>query len=75
MIVAIVRKIFDNHDKVSTSILPLYIPILYKFILNIFNQLSHDQNISGLFIISYLLNFLNYHFPKVIVKIFNIALL
>ncbi len=52
-----------------------YILTFDKFALEAFNPLSHDREISGPLVASYLLNFPNHYFLKAIVKIINIALL
>lgn len=72
---AIVRKVFDNHNNNLTTDSFNYILIFDKFALKIFNQLSHNQEISKLLIVSYLLNLTDYYFLKIIVKIIYIALL
>ena len=61
---AMVKKGFDNHDKDSTFTPANYTPTLDKFALKAFNQLSHDWEISGLLIASYLLNLLDHYFQK-----------
>lgn len=75
MIVAIVRKTFDDHNNNITTAPSNYTPNLDKFALKAVNRLSYNQEISGLLVASYLLNLLNHYFPKVIVKIINITLL
>lgn len=71
----IVKKVFDNYNKVSTSIPPIYIPTLDKFALKIYNRLFYNQEISGLFIANYLLNLLDHYSLKVIMITINIILL
>ena len=75
MAAAIGRKAFNNYDKDLTITLANYMPILDKFALKAFNQLFHNQKISGLLIASYLLNLLDNYSPKANLKTINIALL
>ncbi len=75
MAAAIVRKAFDNHDKDSTNSSANYTPSLDKFALKAFNRLSHDWEISGPLVASYLLDLPDHYFPKVNIKTINIALL
>lgn len=75
IIVAIVRKAFDNYDKDSITSLSNFTPILDKFALKAFNQLSYDRKIRGPLVASYLLYLPNHFFLKAIVKTINIALL
>ena len=75
MTAVIVRKAFDDHDNNIMTSSSNYTPILDKFALKAFNQLSYNWEISRPLIASYLLNLSNHYSPKVIVKIINIALL
>ena len=50
-------------------------PIFDKFALKVFNQLFHDEEISGPPVASYLLNLPDHYSLKAIVKTINIALL
>ncbi len=75
MAAAVVRKTFDNHDNNITTGPSNYTLTLDKFALKAFNWLSHDQEISGPLVASYLLNLPDHYSPKAIVKIWNIALL
>lgn len=72
---AIVKKVFNNHDNNLTTDLSNYTPTLDKFILKAFNQLFYNRKISGSLIASYLLNSSDYYSPKAIVKTINIVLL
>ncbi len=75
MAAAIVRKPFDDHENNITTGPSNYTSTLDQFALKAFNQLTHDREISGPLVASYLLNLLNHYFPKAIVKTINIALL
>ncbi len=75
MVVAIVRKAFNDHNNNSMTGPSNYTPTLDKFALKAFNQLSHDREISGPLFASYLLNLSDHYSPKAIVKTINIALL
>ncbi len=68
------RKAFDNHNNNITTGPSNYISTLDKFALKVFNQLSHNREISGPLVASYLLNLPDHYPPKAIVKIINIAL-
>ena len=75
MAVAIVRKAFDNHDKDLTSTSVNYILTLDKFTLKAFNQLSHNWEISGPLVASYLLHLPDHYSQMKNLKMINIALL
>ncbi len=75
MAVVIGRKTFDNHYNNITTCPCNYTPTFDKFALKAFNRLSHDREIGGPLIASYLLNLPNHYSPKVIVETINIALL
>ncbi len=74
MAAAIVRKAFDYHDNNITTGFSNYIPTLDKFAWKVFNQLSHDWEISRPLVASHLLNLPDHYSAKVIIKIINIAL-
>ncbi len=75
MVAAIVRKAFDNHDNNIATDPSNYIPTFDKFALKAFNWLSHDWEIRGPLVGSYLLNLPDHYSSKAIVKTINIALL
>lgn len=75
MVIAIVRKAFNNYDYKIMTDPSNYTPTLNKFLLKVFNQLSHNREINRPLVVSYLLNLLNYYYLKTIVKIINITLL
>lgn len=75
MATAIVRKAFDNYDNVSIPILAAYTPTFNKLALKTFNQISHNWEMSGPLVASYLLNFADHYSKMVILKIINIALI
>ncbi len=68
MAATIVRKAFDNHDNNIATGPSNYTLTLDKFALKAFNRLSHDREISGPLVASYLLNLLDHYSPKAIVK-------
>lgn len=72
---AIVRKTFDNHDKDLITNPSNFILTLNKFALKAYNLLSHNREMSGLLVASYLLNLPDHYSPKAIVKSINIALM
>lgn len=73
MATAIVRKTFENIE--IRFGLDNIMPKLDKFVLKAFNQLSHNQKISGLLVASFLLCLPNYYFPTLVIKTINIVLL
>ncbi len=75
MATAIVRKVFDDHEKDSTNSPANYTPSFNKFTLKAFNQLSHDREIIGPLVASYLLDLPDNNFLKVNMKTINIAFL
>ncbi len=75
MVATIVKKAFDDHDKDSTNSPANYTHSLDKFALKAFNRLSHDREISGPLVASYLLNLPDHYSLKVNMKTINIAFL
>ena len=74
MVAAIVRKAFNNRDNNITTSFFNYIPTLDKFALKVFNQLSHNREISRPLVTSYLVNLPDHYFSKAIMKTINTAL-
>ena len=72
---AIVRKTLDNHDNNIKTGPSNYLSILNKFALKVFNLLSYDRKMNGLFVANHLLNLFDHYFAKVMVKTINIAFL
>lgn len=75
MAMTLVRKAFEDHDKNSILDSANYTPMLDKFALKAFNQLSYDHEVSGPLVASYLLDLPNHYSSQVIVKSININLL
>lgn len=72
---AMVRKAFKDNDKNPTLTFTNYTPILDKFALKACNQLSHNHEVNGLLVASYLLDLLDHYFLKAIIKSIKINLL
>lgn len=75
MAAAIVKKAFDNHENQLNTGLNMYIALLDKFALKAFNQLFYNQEVDGLFVISFLLNLPDYYTPKTSFKNINLSTL
>lgn len=75
MVMAIVGKAFDNHDKNFITSSSNYTPTHDKFAFKAFNQLSYNRKINELLVPSYLVNLLNHYSSKMVLKTINIAFL
>lgn len=75
MITAILKKVFDDHDKDSITTPSNFIPSFDKFALKSFNWLFYDCKISRSLVVNYLFSLSDHYLPKVIMKTINIALL
>lgn len=69
------RKAFDNHDKISINSPANYTSSLYSFVLKVFDQLFYDWEINRPLVASYLLDLLNHYSLKINMKMINIVLL
>lgn len=74
MAVAIIRKALEDQDKPGSGP-PSYIPNLDKFLLKAFNRLSHNREVSGLWIAEYLLDLPDQYISDVSIKLMNISVL
>lgn len=75
MAAAMVRKALKDHVKNPTPTFANYIPTLDKFALKAFNWLSHNCEVSGPLVASYLLDLPDHYSLKAIVILININLL
>lgn len=60
MAIAIVKKIFDNYENQLGFKSGIYILLLIKFLLKIFNQIFHNWKVSSFLVVNFLLNFPNF---------------
>lgn len=74
MAVAIMRKAFEDRDKSGPG-LPSYMPTLDKFLLKVFNRLSHNYKVSRSLLAGSLLDLLNYYTFNTLVKSINLSIL
>lgn len=74
MVVAIVRKAFEDRDKPSPGP-PSYTPNLDKFLLKTFNRLSHNYEVSGPLVAGFLSDLLDHYTPDASIKSINFSVL
>lgn len=74
MLIAIIRKTFENHNKISTFSFTNQISILNKFALKSLTKLSYNKKMKKPLVASFLLNLLNNNFLKIAIKTINIIL-
>lgn len=75
MAAAMVRKAFDDHENQLGDGPGMYTPSLDKFALKAFNRLSHDREVSGSLVASFLLDLPDHYTPKTSLKSINLSTL